>query len=91
MDQINNNRQHVVQPLQIMIDIQLGPDGHPWVRLQFATPGMSTSIVFPHESAEDVISNITEGVRKQIRSLSKKAGETVVPDFTGIGVSNAGS
>lgn len=76
--------QYVAQPLQIMIDIQLGPDGHPWIRMQFATPGMSTSIVFPQENAEDVINNLTEGIRKQIRSIGKKSMETTLPDFTGI-------
>lgn len=81
---------HVVQPLQIMIDIQLGPDGHPWIRLQFATPGMSTSIVFPSENAEDVISNITEGIRKQITSVGRKSMETILPDFTGIEATDAG-
>lgn len=83
---MNNGKTFVAQPLQIMIDIQLGPDGHPWIRMQFATPGMSTSIVFPHESGEDVINNITEGIRRQMKSATKKQVDTVVPDFTGIHV-----
>ena len=81
-----NSKQYVSQPLQFMIDIQLGPDGHPWIRLQLATPGMTTSIVFPNENAEDVISAITKGIRQAVGKVHKKQVDTIVPDFTGIGV-----
>lgn len=83
---MSQDKTYVVQPLQTMIDVQLGPDGHPWIRLQFATPGMSTSIVFPHESAEDVIANISKGIRNAVKMSTKKQVELITPDFTGIGV-----
>lgn len=84
---MENGSTRMAVPLRIMIDIQLGSDGHPWIRMQFATPSLSASTVFPYESAEDVISNITEGIRKQVKAASRKQVETVVPDFTGIQVS----
>lgn len=81
---MDDKKTYVSQPLQIMIDIQLGPDGHPWVRMQLATIGMSTSFTFPHESAEDVIANFTTGIRKALKSVHKKEAEIITPDFTGI-------
>lgn len=84
MAETGNKQQYLAQPLQIMIDIQLGPDGHPWIRMQVATVGMSTSIVFPQENAEDVIANITQGIREQVKRAGKKKVDLIMPDFTEI-------
>lgn len=75
-----------VVPLQFNIDIQLGPDGNPWVRWQFGTPAMACTIVFPEEHSETIIEKMAEGTRKRVRELHKKAPDIVVPDFSGIKV-----
>lgn len=74
----------VAQQIQMMFDVQLGPDGHPWIRLQFATAGMSVSIVFPSESSEDVIDSMTKGIRHAGKNAIKRQVDTVPPDFTNI-------
>jgi hypothetical protein len=84
---MDNNKTYLSQPLQIMVDIQLGPDGHPWIRVQLATVGMTTSFVFPVESAEEVVSNLTDRVRRAVKDAFRKQSDIVMPDFTGIAVS----
>lgn len=77
-------KQYITQPIKLMFDVQLGPDGHPWIRTQFATPGMSVSIVFPIESAEEVVSSLTQGIRHAAKNALKRSADIVPPDFTGI-------
>lgn len=81
-----STRPHPVVPLQFNIDIQLGPDGNPWIRWQFGTPAMASTIVFPSEHAETIIDKMTEGTRKAVKKLHQKGPDIVVPDFTGIKV-----
>jgi hypothetical protein len=76
--------QKVVVPLQVMIDVQLGPDGNPWIRMQFAIPSMSTSIVFPAENSEGVINMLAEGIRRAAKNATKRQVDTIPPDFTNI-------
>jgi hypothetical protein len=77
-------KQYVTQPIKMMFDVQLGPDGHPWIRMQFATPGMSSQLVFPRESSEDVIASLTSGIRHAAKNATKRQADTVPPDFTNI-------
>jgi hypothetical protein len=74
------------QVIQYRFDLQLGPDGHPWIRLQIATPALSISTVFPIEHAEAVVEQFTNGIREQAKKATQKQVDTITPDFTGIQV-----
>lgn len=74
--------------VQYRFDIQLGPDGHPWIRMNIGTPVLTMTTVFPFENAEDVIANITDGIRGCAKKAMEKKVDTVVPDFSGIQVSS---
>lgn len=80
--------EYAVIPLGFNIDTQLGPDGNPWIRWQFGTPVIATTIVFPEEHAETIINKLTEQTREQIKKLHRQASDIVVPDFSGIKVRN---
>jgi hypothetical protein len=81
---MKDEKQYLAQPIKLMFDVQLGPDGHPWIRMQFATPGMSAQIVFPTESSEEVISTMTQGIRHASKNALKRSADIIQPDFTGI-------
>lgn len=81
-------KSYFAQPLQFAFDLQLGSDGYPWIRFQLATTAMTMSFLFPVDSAEDVIANISAGIRKAVRNATKKQADTTMPDFTGIKVVN---
>ena len=83
-----DDKTYVAVPLQTSIDIQLGPDGHPWVRVSFSANCIASQIVFPVENAEDVISSLSEGIRRAVGMSVKKQIETIMPDFTDVEVSN---
>jgi hypothetical protein len=76
--------QEIAVPVQYRFDIQLGPDGHPWIRMNIGTPVITVTTVFPYENAEDVIFHITEGIRGCAKQAIAKKVDTVLPDFTGI-------
>jgi hypothetical protein len=78
------NKTYLSVPLQIMMDVQLGPDGHPWIRMQFGNTAMVVSLVFPIESSEEIIANVTKGIREAAKSAFKRQADTIPPDFTGI-------
>lgn len=85
---MDNDKRYVAVPLQTMVDIQLGPDGYPWVRVSFSAACLASQIVFPVENSEDVIANLTTGIRQAVTKATKKQVESTMPDFTGIEVSN---
>lgn len=85
-----DDKTYVAVPLQTRVDIQLGPDGHPWVRISFNANCIASQIVFPIENAEDVIANLSAGIRRAVGMSVKKQIETIMPDFTDVGVENNG-
>lgn len=78
--------QQVAVPLSMNIDLQLGPDGHPWLRYQIGTPALTVTFVLPCEHGETFLDKLTEGTRKTMKKAIAKQADILVPDFTGIAV-----
>jgi len=85
---MDNEVQQIAIPLNMNVDIQLGPDGHPWLRYQISAGAMTVSFVIPIEHAETFISKISEGTRMMAKKAVAKQADIVVPDFTGIAIAN---
>src|SRR5258707_8984085 len=70
-----------VTPLGFAVDVQPGPDGHSWCRVQISSIGISATFVFPHEYAESVIENLAAGIRAAAKKILTAGGESVeMPD-----------
>lgn len=82
----NQETTQIAIPLSMHIDLQLGPDGHPWIRYQVGTPSLTASFVIPVEHSETFIERITEGTRLTAKKATQKQADILVPDFTGIAV-----
>ena len=80
------NEHTIAVPLSINIDLQLGPDGHPWIRYQIGHEALTVSFVLPCEHGETFINAITEGTRKTAKKAVAKQADIIPPDFTGIAV-----
>lgn len=78
------DNEQIAVPLSMHVDLQLGPDGHPWIRYQIGTPALSSSFVIPVEHAETFIEKLTEGTRLTAKKAVQKQADILVPDFTGI-------
>lgn len=80
----DNETTQIAMPLQMNVDLQLGPDGHPWIRYQIGTPALTSSWVIPLEHAETFIERITDYTRKTAKKALTRQADIVVPDFTGL-------
>jgi hypothetical protein len=83
-----DDSQQIAVPLSMNIDLQLGPDGHPWLRYQIGTPALTCTFVIPCEHGETFIDRLVEGTRLTMKKAVAKQSDIVVPDFTGIAVAN---
>lgn len=81
---MSDENAQVAIPLQMNVDLQLGPDGHPWIRYQVGTPALTASFVIPLEHAETFIERLTDFTRKTAKKALTRQADISVPDFTGI-------
>lgn len=71
-----------VVPLGFSVDVQPGPDGTDWARVQISSIGISATFVFPSEYGESVIDNLTAGIRaacEKIRRPGLVLGKPIDP------------
>lgn len=80
----NNDATQIAVPLQMNVDLQLGPDGHPWIRYQVGTPALTASWVIPLEHAETFLERLTDFTRKTAKKAMSRQADIVTPDFSGI-------
>jgi hypothetical protein len=80
--------QQVAVPLSMNVDLQLGPDGHPWLRYQIGTPALTCTFVIPCEHGETFIDKLSEGTRKTMKKAVSKQADIIVPDFTNLAIKN---
>lgn len=83
-----NETQQVAIPLAINVDLQLGPDGHPWLRFQINSGPLTTSFVLPMEHGETFLDRMTEGIRSTMKKAMTRQADIITPDFTGIAVAS---
>lgn len=80
--------QEIAVPLSVNADLQLGPDGHPWLRYQINSGALTASFVLPMEHVETFINMVTDSGRKLAKKAVAKQADIIVPDFTNIAVAD---
>jgi hypothetical protein len=81
-----DDTQQIAIPLSLNVDLQLGPDGHPWLRYQIGTPALTCTFVLPCEHGETFLDKLSEGTRKTMKKAVAKQADIIPPDFSGIAV-----
>lgn len=85
---MENETVQTAVPLSMNVDLQLGPDGHPWIRYQLGTPALTTTFVIPLEHLETFITWVTDKGRATAKKALSRQADIIVPDFTGLKVAS---